>query len=77
MTKRVKSELPPVPEQHITAVRVRFVRDDAPFRRGDLKDCTVAEADPEPSMRKFLAAEYPSIENDDPEETWCPVVAVS
>lgn len=31
--------------QHITSVRVRFVRDDAPFKRGDLKDCTVAEAE--------------------------------
>lgn len=32
------------PEVHLSRVRVRFVRDDAPFKRGDLKDCSPAEA---------------------------------
>lgn len=41
---RPKTALAPVPEQHLSRVRVRFVRDDAPFKRGDLKDCTPAEA---------------------------------
>lgn len=48
MTKRRKPEYAPVSAPlvpHIQSVRVRFVRDDAPFKRGDLKDCTVPEAE--------------------------------
>lgn len=41
--KAVATPVPLVP--HIQAVRVRFIRDDAPFKCGDLKDCTVAEAE--------------------------------
>lgn len=46
MSKR-KAVATPVsaPLVHIQAVRVRFIRDDSPFKRGDLKDCTVAEAE--------------------------------